>query len=257
VSAGRHRRDRVAAALLERGSVTIEGLMAELGVSRMTVHWDLDALEALGLLRKVRGGATAARSTLFESSVEYRRRIATREKEAIAEAALALVAPGQAVMLDESTTMLPLARRLPSVGPLTVISNFVAVQQILAHDRSVRFIGLGGDYLPNYDAFHGLGCEQAIRALRADVAFLSVSAIDGCTAFHQESVVVATKRAMLASARRSVLLVDHGKLGHSALHRVGPVTDFDLVIVDAGAGEEQLAELREGGAELHVASWGP
>jgi DeoR/GlpR family transcriptional regulator of sugar metabolism len=257
VSAGRDRRENVAALVLERGAVTIEGLVGELGVSRMTVHRDLDELERQGVLRKVRGGATASRSTLFESTVAYRLRTAVREKEAIAAAALELVAPGQAVMLDESTTMLPLARRLPGAGPLTVISNSVAIQQVLAAERSIRFIGLGGDYLPNYDAFHGLGCEQAIRALRADLVFLSVAAMDGLTTFHQESVVVATKRAMLASARRKVLLLDHGKLGHSALHQVGPVDLFDCVITDEGAGQEHLAVLRDAGVDVRVASWSP
>jgi DNA-binding MarR family transcriptional regulator len=249
VSAGRHRRDRVAAALLERGSVTIEGLMAELGASRMTVHRHLDALEALGLLRKVRGGATAARSTLFESSVEYRRRIATREKEAIAEAALSLVAPGQAVMLDESTTMLPLARRLPSVGPLTVISDFVAVQQILAHDRSVRFHRPGRRRPAQLRRLPRAGLRAgdpgAARRRRLPLGV-------GDRRVHGLPPGVGRRRHEARDARLRPPLRAPGRPRQARPQRAAPGRPGGEL-----GGEEQLAELREGGAELHVASWGP
>lgn len=247
------RRERVAALVVERGSVTIESLVDELAVSRMTVHRDLDDLEEQGILRKVRGGATAERSTVFESDIGFRLRTAVREKQAIARAAVELVTPGQAIMLDESTTMLPLVDALGQVGPLTVISNFVEVQRRLATDRSVHFIGLGGDYVAHADAFHGLLCELAIRALHADIAFLSTSAIDRTHLYHQEAVVVATKRAMLEAARRKVLLVDSGKLDGGALFRVDTIARFDHLVVDAGATPAQLNALRETGVEVIVA----
>jgi DeoR/GlpR family transcriptional regulator of sugar metabolism len=247
------RRERVAALVVERGSVTIDSLVDELAVSRMTVHRDLDDLEEQGILRKVRGGATAERSTVFESNVGFRLRTAVREKQAVARVAVELVTPGQAIMLDESTTMLPLVDALGQVGPLTVISNFVEVQRRLAGQRSIAFIGLGGDYVAHSDAFHGLLCEQAIRALHADVAFLSTSALDAVYLYHQEAVVVATKRAMLDAARRKVLLVDSGKLDGGALYRVDPIARFDQVIVDAGATPAQLRALGDTGVEIVVA----
>jgi DeoR/GlpR family transcriptional regulator of sugar metabolism len=62
---------------------------------------------------------------------------------------------------------------------------------------------------------------------------------------HQEQEIVQTKRAMIASAKHRVVLVDHNKLGKVALHRLAPLRDFDLVVVDAGFDEAKLAELRE------------
>ena len=44
----------------EHGSVQVDDLVKMLGVSKMTVHRDLDALEVDGRLRKVHGGATLA-----------------------------------------------------------------------------------------------------------------------------------------------------------------------------------------------------
>ena len=62
--------------------------------------------------------------------------------------------------------------------------------------------------------------------------FCSVSAVSPTHAFHQEQEIVLVKQAMLRSARTKVLLVDHGKLQRTALHRLAPLTDFDVVIVD-------------------------
>lgn len=46
--------------LASQGTVSINDLARDLGVSAMTVHRDLDQLERAGQLRKVRGGAVAA-----------------------------------------------------------------------------------------------------------------------------------------------------------------------------------------------------
>ncbi|CAG0961358.1 partial HTH-type transcriptional repressor CsqR, partial [Anaerolineae bacterium] len=54
------RQNQIIELLTERGSVQVEDLVNLLGVSKMTVHRDLDALEAEGRLRKVHGGAARA-----------------------------------------------------------------------------------------------------------------------------------------------------------------------------------------------------
>ena len=69
------------------GSVTVDELVRATGVSRMTVHRDLDALETEGVLRKVRGGATATRSSIFESDLQYRLTTAVEAKAAIGDLA--------------------------------------------------------------------------------------------------------------------------------------------------------------------------
>src|SRR5581483_5776733 len=119
-----------------------------------------DELEAQGILRKVRGGATAQPSSLFESDARYRLTLAVREKEAIAQRALTYIEPGQAVLLDDSTTVLALVRLLPQVTPLTVITYGLAATRELTQVRGVHLISPGGEYLPKYDAFVGLLCEQ-------------------------------------------------------------------------------------------------
>ena len=56
----------------EAGYVRVDTLASEYGVSIMTVHRDLDELERLGFLHKVRGGATSAPTTTFHGDLEHR-----------------------------------------------------------------------------------------------------------------------------------------------------------------------------------------
>lgn len=51
------RRRRILDALHRQSHLQVDELAADLGVSRMTIHRDLDALERAGNLRKVHGGA--------------------------------------------------------------------------------------------------------------------------------------------------------------------------------------------------------
>ncbi|MFT4039890.1 MAG: DeoR/GlpR family DNA-binding transcription regulator [Thermomicrobiales bacterium] len=247
------RRERIAAIVLTNEAVSGRDLAARFGVSQMTIHRDLDELERRGVLRKTRGGATPQPSSLFESNVRYRLGSAIREKEALARYALTLIEPGQAVLLDDATTTLALARLLPELAPLTVITNYLATIQALHASPGIRLIALGGEYFPSHDSFTGIVCQGSIAALRADIFLMSTSAVSHGTAFHQEQDIVAVKRAMLRVADRRVLLIDHAKLGKTALHRLADLADFDLIVVDDGVDAAGLRILEASRTEFVVA----
>jgi DeoR/GlpR family transcriptional regulator of sugar metabolism len=65
----RSRRELIRDRVVEAGSVRNEDLAAEFGVTVMTVHRDLNVLEAQGWLRKVRGGATVDTAALVDTTV--------------------------------------------------------------------------------------------------------------------------------------------------------------------------------------------
>jgi DeoR/GlpR family transcriptional regulator of sugar metabolism len=247
------RREQIAAIVLANESVSARELAERFAVSPMTIHRDLDELEEQGVLRKTRGGATPQPSSLFESNVRYRLATAREEKAALARYTLPLIEPGQAVLLDDATTTLALAPLLPEIAPLTVITNYLATIQILHDAPGIRLIALGGEYSPSHNSFIGIVCEDAINSLRADVFIMSTSAVANGIAYHQEQEIVAVKRAMLRAANRSILLIDHGKLGKTALHQLAPLADFDLVVVDDGVDAAGLRLLEEAKTPFAVA----
>lgn len=226
------------------GFVNVDDLVHALNVSRMTVHRDLDSLQESGALRKVRGGASAHRSTKFESDLHYRKMAAVDEKRKIAKAAAELTSVGDVVIIDDSTTAMAV---IPHLGhsPMTAISNFLPALEQLCAMPKMNVISLGGEFVEQYAAFLGIICEENLRGLHADVLFASTSSLNGNMLYHQDQRVVAVKRAMIASAKRRVLLLDHTKVGQTALYRLCEVNEFTHVVVSDKVPDVQVKALEE------------
>ncbi|MFK4107478.1 DeoR/GlpR family DNA-binding transcription regulator [Streptomyces sp. NPDC002176] len=249
----RARRSGIADLVLQQGQASIDELVSAFGVSQMTIHRDLDELEREGWLRKVRGGATAAPSAVFESNARWRGSTMLAEKRQICAAALLTAEPGQVVIVDDSSTAMPFAKGLPERGAFTVITNSLQVINELTGAPEIQVIGLGGVYQASFNAFVGMFTADMARSLRADVAYISASAVDNGQCYHQSQEEVLVKRAFLESARKRVLLVDHSKFGRQALYRLAPLTDFDLVISDSGLPEAESQALRAAGIRVELA----
>ncbi|MPY97071.1 MAG: DeoR family transcriptional regulator [Actinophytocola sp.] len=248
------RQKRISDVVTDRGSISAQELATMFGVSVMTVHRDLDELERQGIVRKYRGGVTAQPSGVFESNVSYRKKAMRTEKDAIAKLAASYVEPGMSVMLDDATTTAAVIPFLAEITPLRVATNYLDALRTLSEYRGIALTALGGDYDPLHDSFLGVTCLECIDSIRVDAAFVSTSALSGRYAFHQEDRIVAVKRKMLEVAEKRYLLMDHTKLGKVALHRLVPLAEFDLVIVDSGAQESALAELKRYNVPYEVAS---
>jgi DeoR/GlpR family transcriptional regulator of sugar metabolism len=159
-------------------------------------------------------------------------------------------------MLDDGTTIAPMLPELLTKAPLTVISGFrPAIDELRAAD-TIELIALGGVYRERHDCVVGVLAEDMIRDLRADLFFMSPSAIERGEILHQEQEMVGVKRAMIGSAERRVLLSDHSKLGRTATHRVASIDVFDHIFVDDRATADQLSHLdsdrSQGRGTIHV-----
>lgn len=249
----RTRRELIRDRVLRAGSVRIAELAAELGVTAMTIHRDLNVLESEGWLRKVRGGATVDVTAGIDTSVRHRLTVTIEAKEQIARSALRFLDGADSIMLDDSTTALRLAQHLPGRGPLTVITNFLVALNALADASDLQLIGLGGNYDATYAAFHGLQVRDQIAKLRSDVLFMSTTAVLDGFLYHKSQETILIRHALMASAARRILLVDHTKFRRRAVHQLAPLTDFDAVIVDSDIDPEDLRAMRELGADVHVA----
>lgn len=177
-------------------------------------------------LREERGGATA-------------------EKRAAAKAARALIEPGAMIMIDDSTTALPLLDELEDIELVTIITNSPAVAERSRDRPNTRLIPTGGVYNDTFQGFHGLICEQMVAKLRADWAFLSASSVIETSLYHQDQDVVRMKRAFMSSAERRVLLLTPSKFKARALNHFGELAEFDHVFIGGPLEEETTRKLRQ------------
>src|SRR5262245_25732213 len=89
--------------------INVREISAQLGVSEVTVRADLDALEQGGLAQRVWGGAVLPAGLRHEPSFAARLKQHREEKRGIAAAAARLIAHGDSILLDASSTAFCLA----------------------------------------------------------------------------------------------------------------------------------------------------
>lgn len=246
------RREEIANYVIKLGQVRLDDLAEHFGVSRMTIHRHIDQLAHQGVLRKLHGAVTAQPSGVYESTFRYRMTVGTKEKNALARAAMDYVEAGQVVMLDDSTTTCAIAPLLLDVKPLTVISNSLSTAALLTAADDIDFICLGGQYHRTYNAYIGIVCENAVSRLRANILFCSASAITGTTTYIQDPQVIRVKQAMMAASNQRILLIDHFKFDNVALHALDELAAFDAVLVTDGIGDARAQKIEQAGVRLRI-----
>lgn len=233
------------------GRVDVAELAAELSVTSETVRRDLTVLERQGVLRRVHGGAIPVERLGFEPGLPARQAVMTAEKERIAKAALAELPDEGAILLDAGTTTSRLADAIPLDRQLTVVTNAVPVASVLASRPNVTVLMVGGRVRGRTLAAVDAWATEALAQTFVDVAFMATNGVSVqrglTTPDHAEAAV---KRAMIASARRTVLVADHTKVGVDHLARFGDLAEVDTFITDSGLDEQTAQEMESRGPRV-------
>lgn len=225
------------------GRVEVSELVARLQVSSDTVRRDLREMAALGLINKTHGGAVSVNGPSMPAL--QRRHLDAPAKDGIGIAAARLVQPHQSVIIDAGATGLSLARHV-SARPLRVVTNAFDIAALLCDDADIELIVLGGAWNRHDRNFTGEAALKGLALIRADWAFIGACGLDakaGITAQFGEDAQL--KRAMLASAARSVVLADSRKLGLVAPYFVADLAELDHLVTD-------IAPDTLDGADIHI-----
>ncbi len=245
----RERRMAIAERVVKNGSASVDDLVELTGVSAMTVYRDIEALEEAGVLIRHRGQVTAVATGLNEIAASIRVNQNADLKQEVARVVAARIRPGSSILVDDSTTALWVLRML-EVVPITVVTNSMLVARELERRSGVRLFITGGEYQAWSESMVGQTTTEVIAGVRADYFLVSASGISDLQCFHPFEDCVQVKRAMMASAAQSILLLDHTKLDRRALHTFASMTDFDQVIVDSQTPDVVVADLRERGVSV-------
>jgi DeoR/GlpR family transcriptional regulator of sugar metabolism len=183
------RRQRLLDILRKEPGLRVPEMADALEVSEGTIRNDLNALEADGLLERVRGGAiltgdVPVRSLSFLSRLKKN----AGAKLAIARQAAELVEDGDSILLDASTTVYFIARFLQNRRKLRVITNGIEIARLLAQNPTNTVILLGGVLNTESTSITGLISERIVQDLHVKTAFVSCSGItpeSGLTEVHK------------------------------------------------------------------------
>lgn len=224
--------------LKERKSCSIAELKDRFAVSNATIHRDIALLAERDAIERVRGGVVYnAMPRTREVSEDYLNRIVARRREKIAAArqALALIAEGDIIFLDSSTTVYELALLLVGANfdHLTVITNAIPIMNLFRKlPPHWSMIGLGGNFDPQLNSILGGAAIEQLSGFNITKAFVSAFGLDDKTATTNHEQQSNMLRHVLAAADRRYLIVDHTKIGRKGLYRIAARGGFDAILTD-------------------------
>jgi DeoR/GlpR family transcriptional regulator of sugar metabolism len=241
------RRAAIVEMLRTSGSVSVAEVQTELGVSPMTARRDLAEISRRGIARRTHGGAVMPSIAAHEDSFSTRLGLETDAKAALADAAVELLQPHDAIFIDSSTSGYFLARRIvESSLELTLITNSLPIMQLVAQHAapSTELVAIGGLLRTLTQSFVGPHAIHTVSGHFTDRAFVSVKALSASGVLTDVDPLEAeVKRAMIAQAGEAVLLVDQSKLTSRGLNAVAPLSDVSLVVA-CGVDDDELQVLR-------------
>lgn len=227
--------------LTEEGTVAVTPLAKRWKVSEMTIRRDLQALEAVGAVTRVHGGAVAGGTLRFGNRLAQHR----REKTAAAGKLIDLLPAHGSIYLDGSTTIYHLAEQLGRHSGLQVATNNLDTFLRLGQCPGVEAVLIGGTLNRGTDNFIGPHARRCLEELAFDAAFFSAFALHAKLGPCEPAVEDAEiKQLVCARAARVHLAVDQYKLGQQATGSWRFAADRAVLATDLPPNDARLKPFR-------------
>lgn len=255
------RHDQILQLLGAHDFLTVKDLSALLKISEVTIRRDLEALDSQGMLNRRHGGAfrnnrstpsgnagqagtdTGASST---GNTDPIRLIASR--------AMGFIEPGNVIILSAGPISEAIARELLSRRDITVITNSVAIFDLLRTNENIHLIATGGELRRPRNTLVGPLAEASIREVRVDKLFLEPSGISHRYQLYHTSIAdVPMQQVMIQAAREVIVVADSSVFGREGIMQLGPVRIANRVIVDGHIPNRVREDLTSEGVEIVTA----
>lgn len=202
-------------------------------VSEPTIRRDLTLLDRKGLLKRNRGGAFYISRQQSQYPHAFRNDENIKEKKYIAKLAAQFVQSGDSIFMDASSSCYYLAHYMNPDIKLNVMTHGLAAAKELAKSSNVNVEIVCGRYDISNDAVYGSDACHHVRSRYADTCFMSMGGLDisqGLTNLHIEDAEIT--KIYHQQARKTILLVDHTKIGCKYYIKVLDLSEIDILITD-------------------------
>lgn len=238
------RRQQILAAIEEAGQLSVVELSRRFNVSDVTIRQDLQALSEQGMLLRTRGGALST-NTMPEFSFDVRQQQQAAAKSRIGQAAARLVNPGDAIIIDASTTAQAMIPFIKQISELTVVTNSLKVALSLLDAAQVQVFLPGGSLRRDSISLVGRPLDAVLASLNVQIGFFGARGLtveEGLTDVNLNEV--AMKQAMVERCRRVVGVLDASKWGKVAAATFAPLDKITTIISDDKAPVALAEQLR-------------
>ncbi len=216
-----------------QGRVMVDDLVGRFDVTPQTIRKDLNDLCLRNVLNRVHGGAVLAMGvTNFD--YEARRLLAVDEKRRIGEVAAKLIPSHCTILINIGTTTEQVARHLLTHNGLMVITNNINVVNILNVKPDFEIIVSGGVVRHSDGGVVGEAAVDFIGQFKVDYAIIGASAIDpDGSLLDYDYREVRVSQAIIANARKTILVADAMKFERRAPVRIGHLSAIDMLVTEA------------------------
>ena len=175
--------------LAEKKSVTVTELKELLDTSESTIRRDITALDKMGKLTRVFGGAVSLENVVsaYEPTVEQKSDLNTEEKKKIARYAAGLIRSADFVFLDAGTTTGFMLDYL-EYTKASFVTNAVSHARILAQ-KGIHVSLLGGELKGSTEAVVGSQAMQMLQMYHFTKGFFGTNGITHKEGLDRKSVV--------------------------------------------------------------------
>ena len=189
----------------------------------------------------------------IEGVYSKRARENTRQKIAIAKAALSLIHPGHAVYLDAGSTLMTVANHINN-DRYTIVTSGANIAIELSQRHTCDVLLTGGQISENTLSCSGAQAELFISSINIDLALMSPSGFSLRNGFTSGSLSESMlKRAVIAKAAKVVMLMDASKLGRSLPFTFATLADIDMLICDSPLPADVATEVKAHGVDFIIA----
>lgn len=248
------RQRQILSLLGRQGRLSVAEIVEQFSISEATARRDLETLASQGKVQRVHGGVMALEKAPPELPILERKTEQVREKEQIGRAAADLVREGESVFLGSGTTVLEVARNLRDRRRLTVVTNSLPVLNMLAGQRELSVISLGGMLRESELSFIGHITEQALAELRVDKVFMGTRGLSlehGLTNDYLQETL--TDRAILKIGREVIIVADYSKINRVSTALLAPLQAMNTFVTDPNADKKFLQALKKKRIQIVVA----
>ncbi len=218
-------------------------LSERLGVSEDTIRRDLKELAETGKILKVHGGAIGKS---FHYPYHHNSEVYAQEaKQIIAEKALSLLKNDMVILTGGGTTMIEMAKKIPSTLHATFFTISPLVGLTLANHANLKVIGIGGELSKNSNVHIGASVINQLSDLKMDLCLLGANAMsvrEGMT--DSDWSVVQVKRAMIHSCEKLAILSIAEKLNSAQRMKVCDLNLIDYLVTELDVDSPFLSEYR-------------
>ncbi len=238
-----------------QGSISVTDLSERLNVSEVTIRKDLTSLETQNKLYRTHGKAIPISPYIGDRHINEKEKQNVQEKRLIGRRAASMLEENDSILIASGTTILYAAREMVSARNLTVITASVSVSSILSQNKYIDVVQLGGMVRESSVSVVGSFAENMLSYFNCSKLFMGADGVDlefGVTTTNMMEANL--NRMMMASAQKTVLLVDSSKFGKKGFSKICDLDKIDQIITDDKIPQVYRENLEELGIEVTVVS---